>query len=298
MNTGNVQLATLFADVVGSASLYQRLGDTKALAAIERGLNAMTEVVGAYGGRVIKTIGDELMVVFGSAPDAFHAACEMQWRIADLPEIDGERLEVRIGFHFGPAVDKGNDVFGESVNVAARLVKLARPGQVITSTRTVEVGGAQLAGRTRKLHSHALKGIGTEVIHECIWRDSDTMTTVFPEQVSRGSVWTGLELVHRGRKIVMGPDKPRVTFGRDPANDFTVSNNKASRVHAVIEWQPGKFVVTDQSTNGTWVTDDHGHEIPLRLEQMALQGKGVISLGGPLTDHPEDRIEFSGRTGS
>jgi len=293
MTSQTKDFATLFADIVDSAGLYQRHGDRDALAAIESCLRAMIETTGDYGGRVIKTIGDELMAVFYSASDAFHAACEMQWRASELPGLGSDRLVLRIGFHFGPTVDRGSDVFGESVNVAARLVKIARPGQVIISGRTVDAAGHALAGRTRKLPALALKGMaGQEVIHEAIWRDSDTLTAVVPDTPEAPAKSARLVLRYNGITVVAGPIRPRVSCGRDASNDIVVSNVKASRVHALIEWRRDKFVVVDQSTNGTWVIDDRGQETGLRREEMTLQGNGLIGLGTPASSHDDAGIEF------
>ena len=290
-------LATLFADIVDSAGLYRRHGDRVALAAIEGCLRAMIEITEDYGGRVLKTIGDELMAVFANSADAFHAACEMQWRVSDLPELGRDRLELRIGFHVGPTVDRGSDVFGESVNVAARLVKIARPGQVIVSGHTVEAAGHALAGRTRKLPALALKGMaGLEVIHEAIWRDSDTLTAVMADQTMSVAASVHLVLRYEGTVVVAGPTRPRVTCGRDASNDIVVGNAKASRVHALIEWRRDRFVVIDQSTNGTWVLDDRGREAGLRREDMALQGSGLIGLGAPASAPGDAGIEFSCET--
>src|SRR5882672_228377 len=117
MPTASSELAVLFADVSGSTRIYESLGDERALAMIGRCLTLMTEASAGYGGRVIKTIGDEAMIAFPSADSAAQAAAEMQVRIAAEPAIDARRLAIRVGFHFGPALQTQGDVFGDSVNV-------------------------------------------------------------------------------------------------------------------------------------------------------------------------------------
>jgi adenylate cyclase len=130
---GASMLATLFADVAGSTRLYERFGDVAAYAAIESCLQALKRVTEDFGGRTIKTIGDEVMAVFPTAEAVCDAAIEMQWRVLDLPPLEDERIGIRIGLHYGAAVEKDGDVFGDSVNVASRLTEVANPGQIITS---------------------------------------------------------------------------------------------------------------------------------------------------------------------
>ena len=81
------ELSVLFADVSGSTRLYEKLGDTEALRAVDRCLKRMERAVEGFRGRIVKNIGDEVMAVFEKADDAFQAATEMQQRITDLPEL-------------------------------------------------------------------------------------------------------------------------------------------------------------------------------------------------------------------
>src|SRR6185503_4142405 len=98
--------AILFADIAGSTSLYQRHGDSAAMQSIGSAVAVMQRVVDANHGRVVKTIGDEVMAVFKTADDALRASFEIQWQVAELPPLGGEQIAVRIGFHYGPALDR------------------------------------------------------------------------------------------------------------------------------------------------------------------------------------------------
>ena len=89
---------------------------------IASALAVMQRVIDANQGRVVKTIGDEVMAVFNTADDALRASFEIQWQVNELPPLGGEQIAVRVGFHYGPALDCDGDVFGDSVNLAARLV--------------------------------------------------------------------------------------------------------------------------------------------------------------------------------
>jgi adenylate cyclase len=131
-------MAVLFADVSDSTRLYESLGDTAAFGGVRGVIGSLKSVSGAFGGRVVKTIGDGLMCVFPDADSAASAAAEMQLAIAQRPPLErGKKLTIRVGFHVGPVIQEGDDVFGDSVNVAARMASLALPGQAITTADTV-----------------------------------------------------------------------------------------------------------------------------------------------------------------
>ena len=126
MNAPSSELAVLFADVSGSTRLYETLGDERALEAVAHCLEVAKSACADYGGQVIKTIGDEVMVAFAGADAAAQAAANLQARMSAEPAWESQRLMMRIGFHFGPALASGGDVYGDSVNVAARLQDLAK----------------------------------------------------------------------------------------------------------------------------------------------------------------------------
>src|SRR5687767_9204380 len=110
------QATVLFADVSGSTKLYETAGDATALEAISGCLAAATRATQLAGGRVVKTIGDEIMALLPGPDAAAHAAADMQGKIDALPEVAGTKLGVRIGFHHGPVLQRDNDVFGDTVN--------------------------------------------------------------------------------------------------------------------------------------------------------------------------------------
>ena len=109
-------LAILFADVGGSTALYEKLGDRRALKAVESVLDELRAATAALEGRVVKTLGDEIMAVFPTAAAAAQAATGMQERVSGMKAFGGLRLGVRIGFHAGPVLEEGGDFFGDAVH--------------------------------------------------------------------------------------------------------------------------------------------------------------------------------------
>lgn len=283
----------VFADVSGSTRLYEQLGDTRALAAVESCLEAMRQATRLNRGRVVKTIGDEIMAVFDSAAQGMQAASEMQQRIDALPPpAPGVKLAIRAGFHCGPALHGNDDVYGDAVNTAARMARLAKPGQIIATAGTVAALPDPLRQSCRELDAFAIKG-KAENVHVCevIWQESADLTMVSARAPASVAADTCLRLRHGGAAIALSPARTTATLGRDPASDIAILDPRASRSHARIELRRDKFVLVDLSSNGTYVTFRGETEFALRREEAILRGSGHIVFGHAATGNDET-VEF------
>ncbi|HET9670477.1 MAG TPA: adenylate/guanylate cyclase domain-containing protein [Casimicrobiaceae bacterium] len=283
-------LAVLFADIAGSTRLYETLGDERAFAAVGGSVARMGEACRTFHGRVVKTIGDEVMSVFATADAAAQAAIAMQSRLA-LDRDAPLRVGIRIGFHFGPAIERDGDVFGDSVNVAARLVGLANASQVMTSKATAAALAPWLRARVRGLGALAVKGKHDDLdVCELIWQDTnDDLTTLSTRiEVPR----TRLAVRHGGTERVLDEMRRTLAFGRDAQNDVVIADRLASRMHAHVEKRREHFVLVDHSSNGTYVTREGEPEIVLRREEFVLRGRGRISFGHAYATDPSESVEF------
>jgi class 3 adenylate cyclase len=284
-------VAVLFADVSGSTKLYETVGDAEALKAIGRCLSLVRVACEGQGGRVVKTIGDEIMAVFPRADMAAEAAGEMQARISELPPVGRARLAIRVGFHFGPAIAVEGDVFGDSVNVAARMAALAKGEQVILSAETAAALSPNVRARVREIDSLTVKGKQKDIgIFELIWQGADAdLTSLAIRPKARPS---RLELRHGTREIELTESRPSLTLGRDAQNDVVIGDKMASRAHARIERRRDKFVLIDQSSNGTYVTVEGEPEIHLRREELLLRSRGHICFGHGWQDVLDETLAF------
>ena len=283
----------MFADVSGSTSLYEKLGDQRALAAIEVVLNELRKSTQLQDGRVVKTIGDEVMAAFASADAAMQAACDMQHRVTAIPQTDSVRLAIRVGFHYGPAIEEKGDFFGDAVNTAARMAGLAKSGQVITSGPTVDALSPLLKASTREIDAMHVKGKQDEIrIFEVIWHDSDDLTALAERDLSASTHEPTLTLTYGALTVKLGADQKSAALGRDAANELMIPDKMASRVHCKIECRRGKFFLVDQSTNGTYVTVEGDAEVMLKREQMMLRGRGVICLGHAAATENAELVSF------
>jgi serine/threonine protein kinase/class 3 adenylate cyclase len=128
-------LTVLFTDVVGSTSYFERFGDTAGLAMVHLSAELGSTAVEQYGGTVVKTIGDSVMAEFPNPIAAVRSAVTMQRRLIEMNAglNENKRLEIRIGIHSGLGFRKGNDVFGDVVNLAARITKRTAAAQILVS---------------------------------------------------------------------------------------------------------------------------------------------------------------------
>lgn len=286
----------VFADVSSSTRLYEKLGDAGALAAVDRCVEAMKRATALNRGRVVKTIGDEVMAIFDSAAQGMQAACEMQQRIDELsPPAPDVKLAIRAGFHFGTALLENNDVFGDTVNTAARMAGLAKAGQIITTADTVAGLPTLLRESCRELDALAVKGKAENIrVCEVIWQESAELTMMSTRMAPAAPMSTQLVLRQGGTVLVLGPARPTATLGRDPACDIVIRDPRASRSHARIERRRDKFVLVDVSSNGTYITFQGEAEIALKREEIILRSKGQIAFGhAAATASAADVLNFS-----
>lgn len=272
----------LFADVSGSTSLYETAGDDAALEAISACLAAARLATEAAGGRVVKTMGDEVMAIFPGPDAAANAAADIQTRIEELPEVAGKKLGVRVGFHHGPVLQRDDDIFGDTVNLAARLVAQAKKGEIVLSTDTAAQLGPALRTMVRELHAITVKGKAEEIgLAELVWR-YDAEATVFTGVRSRGRVArNSLRLRYRGAEMARRRDMDSIHIGRESASGLVVHDEMASRQHCTIERRQERFVLLDHSTNGTYVTVEGEAEISVRRSELELRKRGWIAFGQP-----------------
>ena len=292
MSTPTHNLVVLFADITASTKLYETLGNSEAQATIDRCIGIVKRVCEDGGGRVIKTIGDEVMAVFAQADSAAQAAIEIQVNMSRQRTSKGAPIALHVGFHSGPAIEDAGDIFGDCVNVAARLTEFAKGGQIFTSAHTVGELSPAMRQRTRDQDAHTLRGKEQDVgLFELTWQESeDEMTMMSPRQaIAPASV----KLRHGSRDIELGATHSVLTLGRDQQNDVMIADRKASRLHARIERRRDKFVLIDHSSNGTYVTVEGEPELTLRREELVLRGRGRVSFGHAYQDDPTEFLVFS-----
>ena len=264
----DLEVAIVFADVVGSTQLYDKFGDTKASETVALCLDVMKDATYQFNGTVIKTIGDEVMSTFENVDDAMGAAVMMQSRITtETKKGDGIPVSIRIGCHYGPVVQEQNDIFGAAVHTANRMTSQAKAKQIVISGFTVEKMSPELRKQTRQLY-------------ELVWQPEEA-TSMLPtiEWENKDRRVSKLLLNFRDTSVEVSDQRKSINMGRADDNDLVVKGNLISRIHAKIEMRRGKFFLVDQSTNGTFLHNVQGQETFVRRDSTELSGEGTIGLG-------------------
>ena len=174
-------LTILFTDVVGSTSFFERNGDTAGLVMIHRHDEVAANAIQQHDGKVVKTIGDSAMAEFPDPASAVRAAVEIerQFLKLNLTLPEDHRVEVRIGVHTGVGFRKGNDLFGDVVNVTARIVKRTAPAQILISRAVHEAIAKESDLHCRWLSKLTIDGrTEQEDIFEVVWTDAEAYRDV------------------------------------------------------------------------------------------------------------------------
>ena len=292
----------LFADVSGSTRLFEQKGDVEARRLIAMVLDALTVICDQHGGRVIKTIGDEIMCTFRGALQGVLAACDMQRKMARDINFVRDNLAVRIGLHHGDALLEDNDVFGDAVNVAARMTSLAKREQIVTTASSIkELNGPAITVRSLGRARVSGKLLPIAIV-DVVWQeDTSGMTTVQRAvRTSEPETQPGkLTVRYRDVVIELTPESDPFMLGRELSADavkdgkgLMVVADWVSRTHATIEYKRGHFMLSDRSTNGTWVRIGEDDELRLSRDEVHLRKSGTISLGKGMSLNGDMLVSF------
>ena len=318
MSATEHKMIVMFTDVSGSAALFEHLGDTEAMHAVERCLKRVKRSVDGYDGRTVQIVGDELLAVFKTAEDACHSAIDMQQRIADLPPISGLKLTIRIGLHAGLVTEDGNKLSGEVVTNAARIAGMAHRDQILCSSTLADELPEGSAIRSRLMpvprdDDSFMEAAATSIVSARLMLEPNG--SGHGENLALFSIhWTTHEmggyspsifgpssspplaerlcLRYHGKAYLVDSKSPILTLGRDYDNELIIDNRKASRQHARIERRQGGYFLVDTSTNGCYVSIKGRKEALVRHQEFLLEGTGRICFGGSGSSANTDGADF------
>ncbi|HEY8873978.1 MAG TPA: adenylate/guanylate cyclase domain-containing protein [Stellaceae bacterium] len=163
MNSSRRLAAILAADVAGYSRLMgaDEEGTLARLKAVRAGL--IDPAIAGHNGRIVKTTGDGLLVEFASVVDAMRCAIQWQAAMAERAEPADARIEWRIGVNLGDVIIDGDDIFGDGVNIAARLEAMAEPGGICISRTVLTQTRGKLDFPVEDLGDQVLKNIAQPV---------------------------------------------------------------------------------------------------------------------------------------
>jgi class 3 adenylate cyclase/lipopolysaccharide biosynthesis regulator YciM len=239
--------AILSADVAGYSRLMHA-DEEGTLATLKAHLSELIEPkIAEHAGRLVKTTGDGVLLEFASAVDAVRCAIAIQKEMARRNEglSDSQKMIFRVGINLGDVLVEGDDIYGDGVNVAARLETLSDPGGICISHRVYEQVAGKIAANIRDIGEQALKNIEAAVHAYRI------------ETAAFGAAATG--------RIPASPAAPGFEFSRlerpsiallpfrnlsgDPAQDYLAEGLRLGILSSLVQLS-GLFLIGTNSVNG------------------------------------------------
>jgi adenylate cyclase len=312
MTRKSINCVVMFADVVGSTTTVDKsTGDKSASEPVSNALNTVTDIIRMHKGHLVKTVGEEVLVYFTDVDMALLAAHTIQGVMEGDKKPETIGISIRIGMQFGSAILEPNDIFGDIVNVAARIASMAKAGQILcTKEMACLVNSSALSSNMRPFDRIRVKSKSEPLDIYILSRDKEAeeraeITNVLPAssptttpatKIQSDSPDVNLTLIYRSKPYEMPPDATSFILGRAKDCDVVVDGDLISRHHFKVERRWGEFIITDQSTNGTFIQTQQqtqqGQAVFLQHEEFALFGTGFISLGKKVDRNDEDIIQF------
>jgi len=293
--------AVVFADLRGSTSLYELIGNEIASEVVTETVDSIARRVPATGGVLVKTLGDGLMAVFPTAAQAVEAADQMHEELdivmARRSAITGfgeARLQLQVCVALGETVEVSGDFFGDAVNVAARLLDHAGDNETLVTADVLRALPMEQRSMFRSLDRVRLRGRVEPVeVHILSRRGLDTAPTLVgtpalglagPEAVVL--IWGNV------RRRFTASDMP-IVIGRGAAADMQIDDARVSRSHCRIDLVGATLQLSDLSINGTFVRFASEDEIvSLRRGSCTLHGSGEVGLSGSPEDPGVAAMQF------
>lgn len=296
------EVTVVFADLTGSTGVFESLGNAKATQTITRLTQWIGKVCEGRSGRVVKYLGDGVLMVFPQSNDALEAVTELQRvhceRIESWP--DPLKMRLRVGMARGEVVEQDGDIFGDAVNVASRLSDLSGPDQILATEVVIGQLALDSPVRFRCLGTLDIRGRSEAcVVHRIEWQPemlSEFFTLpagLTPTSGQAVATPKTIELSWLDVHAIFLSSALPIFLGRDGDAHFVVQDPRVSRTHARIEWRDGKFYLEDVSSYGTWVRfSDSAAVVALRRQECVLPLEGEIALGAPFEDFTVPTVSF------
>jgi len=229
-------VTVLFTDLVGSTSLFNTRGDERADTIRREHFAALRVAVAEHGGREVKSTGDGLMVVFGSAVAAVRCAVDMQRVTAGATS----GLGLRVGLDAGEPIADGDDLYGTPVIVASRLCDMAATGEILASDVVRQIAGNRVAGLMQPAGALKVRDIADRVSAAYVrWREEETDDEAAVEHAAAQSEITVViaddqRLLRTGFRVILDAERDMTVVGEAPDGRTAVDIVRRRRPDVVL----------------------------------------------------------------
>jgi class 3 adenylate cyclase len=272
-------LVVMFSDIQGSTAYFEKYGDAAGLFMVRQCNDIIRGFVEKYGGTLVKTIGDGSMATFPETKSAVQAAIEIQETLKRSKSASSvsNQIEVRIGIHEGIGIVSTNDVFGDVVNVAARVESTAKPRQILLSEEAYAQVREFAASPIQKLGSFKLKGKSEErMLYEVSWDQDSFRGTEIGLPIAPETSTPDLKLQIRSKSgdvLAQYPILPELGIRISSGGELSISRDARSEgINARLLWEAGQLCI--QEGDGPWPI------IFIRLSGAHVLEDGDIFLAG------------------
>lgn len=335
--SSSVKRSLMFADLAGSTALYEAMGNTQATRLVTDCTEAMGAAIRLSQGRVVKVLGDGVLATFPDPQSALIGARAVREAVARMsakrrqlaanvlaskvtPTIANNAVDtqfgadqnlcVNVGIEHGDVVEHEQDVFGDVVNIAARLSDVAQNGEILVGEGAYSQLDSTWRLSCRSLSRIALKGKAQamqvwrlELMHEMqtgphmaytMHVGSNTSSSNDGNDAPSGPSLLRLHLPN-GTQAELSSESPNtLVLGRTTDAHIILDDPRISRTHATLAWQLDHFVLSDISSNGTWLRFGGASQMhTLRRSSMPMVGSGEIGLGAHVSFAPEVTLRFT-----
>ena len=301
-----IHATVVFTDLHGSTGVFEALGNARATESVTQITSWIAQLGQRHGGRLVKTLGDGVMLIFSTPRQAVAAVVDIQ-RLHHKKSLSlpfDLRLPIRVGLAAGEVELVSDDCYGDAVNVASRLCDLCGPHQIWASAnaldRVPEIRGTSF----RSLGPIQIRGRSEPCsVFQIEWREEEpsdflTMQANFhPNDLQGTGDALGREVVLQWMDVVRSfkSFELPIHIGRVKDVDFIVNDPRVSRTHARLEWRNGSVMFIDVSSYGSWVrfSGAGGSDVLLRRDECVLHGKGELALGASFADISVPVVAFT-----
>lgn len=239
-------------------------------------------------------VGSTLFCFVENADTGYYSACLVR-RLFTSHHQNVRPFRLRILLDC-PPVNRDIASWSEKRVVAElrRLVRQLPDDEILVTERAMagmsnDATGSLMSFETASLARPCPHPLFQVVVQEA----AATRLSIATKKDARQDDNKSLHLRWRDRKLTLHPDSPAITLGRTDGTDIQLDSELASRLHASLNYSRSDFVLTDQSTNGTYIKIDNDEEICLHGEQISLRGRGVISLGSRIVSGRGNLVYFN-----
>lgn len=290
--------AIVSADVAGYSRLMggDEEGTLEALKSHRREL--IDPKIEEHNGRIVKTTGDGILIEFPSVLDALHCCLDMQQEMVERNESVSEerRIQFRIGINLGDIIIDGDDIFGDGVNIAARLEAIAAPGGICVSRAVIERVKQKLRLETEDLGERALKNIDEPVHAYRVARGERLQGPSEPKSDVTAAAKTGLSLPGRPSIAIM----PFRNLNEDAESDY-IADGIGLGIQTLMVQLSGLFLINASSDqdyrDGKRTASEAVRELPVRyaLEGAAQRAGQRMRVSVQLTDLRNNTVIWAER---